>query len=69
MNRWACMHAKCGVVALGVGGAMGLRAIGWSVFSTASGPVTVCPAHHPQGHDEAQRQATIAQDVLRELVP
>jgi hypothetical protein len=44
MNRWQCDHPGCDRECVGVGGAIGLRAIGW--WFTYAGPV-YCPQHRP----------------------
>ena len=44
MNRWRCDVHGCESTAVGVGGAIGLRAIGWYF---RRGPVTLCPEHRP----------------------
>lgn len=44
MNRWDCGHPGCGQSVVGVGGAIGLRAIGWWFMP---GPVLFCPLHRP----------------------
>ncbi len=44
MNLWECEAPECANTAVGTGGAVGLRAIGW-YFSV--GPTILCPAHHP----------------------
>ncbi len=44
MNLWQCDAPRCDNTAVGEGGAIGLRAIGW-YFSV--GPSILCPAHHP----------------------
>lgn len=44
MNRWQCEHPGCDASAVGCGGAVGLRAIGW-YFEV--GPGIRCPAHRP----------------------
>ena len=46
MNKWECQHKGCRNSCVGVGGAIGLRAIGW-YFEL--GPVILCPAHRPDG--------------------
>jgi len=46
VNRWVCGHHGCESSAVGVGGAIGLRAIGWYF---RKGPITLCPAHRPDG--------------------
>lgn len=56
MNLWQC-DAGCDREAVGVGGAVGLRAIGWQVIFTSDGrgPLLRCPAHWDPA--QAQRQA------------
>lgn len=48
MNQWDCDHPGCTNSAIGVGGARGLRAIGWQ-FIKGHGftvhPRCYCPAH------------------------
>lgn len=44
MNRWDCDHQDCDRFVVGVGGAVGLRAIGW--YFEIGGPV-LCPPHRP----------------------
>lgn len=44
MNKWECNHKGCDSVAIGTGGAIGLRAIGWFF---EKGPVLYCPRHRP----------------------
>lgn len=44
MNKWECTHPDCDVTAVGAGGAIGLRAIGWWF---EPGPLLFCPAHRP----------------------
>ncbi len=44
MNLWECEASGCDSTAVGAGGAVGLRAIGWYF---AVGPTILCPAHHP----------------------
>ena len=44
MNIWNCDHPGCTAEARGVGGAIGLRAIGWYF---RRGPVLFCPRHRP----------------------
>lgn len=46
MNEWQCDHPGCHEKVHGVGSALGLRAIGW-YFQV--GPLTLCPAHRPDG--------------------
>lgn len=45
MNRWECQFANCSRTVVGVGGAVGLRAIGWWF---KPGPEIFCPAHYPR---------------------
>lgn len=61
MNRWECDRAECLVTADGIGGAIGLRAIGW-FFDI--GPMIYCPRHHPYGADVAQRVADVTQRII-----
>ncbi|MGH7639472.1 MAG: hypothetical protein ACREOA_05750 [Candidatus Dormibacteria bacterium] len=44
MNVWECQ--SCGTKVEGLGGAVGLRAIGWYF---EPGPVIYCPRHRPDG--------------------
>lgn len=44
MNRWDCELHGCDVSAVGTGGAIGLRAIGWYFVP---GGRLLCPAHRP----------------------
>lgn len=44
MNRWECDHPGCSSIAIGVGSAVGLRAIGWFF---ERGPTCFCPDHRP----------------------
>ncbi len=46
MNLWKCQHPECTHTAVGCGGAVGLRAIGWYF---RLGPVILCPQHRPDG--------------------
>lgn len=46
MNLWNCQHAGCDRTCCGVGGAVGLRAIGWYF---KRGPIIFCPEHRPDG--------------------
>ena len=45
MNVWECGEPGCKSVAHGVGGAVGLRAIGWTF---AMGGTPMCPSHGPE---------------------
>lgn len=42
--KWTCDHEGCKSVAVGSGGAIGLRAIGWHFVRGGS---VKCPAHRP----------------------
>lgn len=49
MNKWECDHrdennGRCTITAVGVGGSLGLRAIGWT-FSADGGGLLLCPVH------------------------
>ena len=44
MNRWDCDVRGCNSSAVGMGGAIGLRAIGW--YFVPGGPLR-CPSHRP----------------------
>ncbi len=46
MNAWKCERDGCDAVAVGIGGAVGLRAIGW-YFEPRHG--LFCPVHRPDG--------------------
>ncbi len=46
MNKWTCQHHGCIREVAGVGGGVGLRAIGWYF---AVGPTIYCPAHRRDG--------------------
>lgn len=52
MNEWQCDEGGCMSKAVGVGGAIGLRAIGW-YFKRGQhdkhGPVILCPLHRADG--------------------
>lgn len=48
MNKWECQQQGCDVIAIGTGGAWGLRAIGW--YFVSGGPI-FCPAHRPDPID------------------
>lgn len=57
MNLWQCDFrdedgARCPCIAEGVGGAVGLRAIGWYFVP---GPVTFCPLHRPDAVGPCRR--------------
>ena len=51
MNKWECEARGCTNTAVGVGGGVGLRAIGWYFHPGTSmrGPVLFCPWHRPDG--------------------
>lgn len=50
MNKWECNFPGCDVIAIGSGGAVGLRAIGWFFQLGSLRPlraaVILCPAHN-----------------------
>lgn len=51
MNKWECEYPECTATAVGVGGAVGLRAIGWYFKRgdgvSLKGPDIYCPFHRP----------------------
>jgi hypothetical protein len=49
MNLWECAHPDCKSTAVGAGGAIGLRAIGWYFRpgSSLADNFLFCPAHRP----------------------
>lgn len=50
MNRWDCDAHGCKSSAVGCGGAIGLRALGWYFapgVGMFDGPTILCPAHRP----------------------
>jgi len=48
MNKWECEFPGCKSTAVGCGGAVGLRAIGWYF---KPGPKIFCPNHRPDKED------------------
>lgn len=46
LNLWECEHPGCDVKAVGTGGAIGLRAIGWWFERHKR---ILCPVHRPDG--------------------
>ena len=52
MNLWECEAPGCESRAVGVGGAIGLRAIGWYF---EAGPKLLCPVHR---HDPSMKRNT-----------
>ncbi len=44
MNLWECDTRGCPSTAVGIGGALGLRAIGWAVTVGGKDPRLQCPA-------------------------
>lgn len=46
MNKWECEYPGCKSTAVGTGGAVGLRAIGWWFVRGMSNNI-FCPAHRP----------------------
>jgi hypothetical protein len=65
LNRWECEVEGCDSIADGLGGALGLMAIGW-YFKV--GPVIRCPRHNPYGYDASVRAAILFQDGLKSMV-
>lgn len=67
MNVWECEHPSCIRSCVGVGGAIGLRSIGWFFekgdlsFGIVKEPKILCPLHHPEGIEKAREQARISQ--------
>lgn len=49
MNKWECDAPGCRNSAVGCGGAIGLRAIGWYFVPGNHAPRLFCPAHRPDG--------------------
>ncbi len=55
MNAWTCNAHGCRSIAIGVGGAVGLRAIGWYFVPGGTAdcdqhlrlPIILCPGHRP----------------------
>lgn len=47
MNFWKCDHPECDATAVGVGGAIGLHAVGWQfrMGDPEWGSVLLCPFH------------------------
>ena len=75
MNLWACDHPGCTSKAVGVGPALGLRAVGWYVSppgTLALAPVLLCPAHHPSestaDHDYESCPVRIEASRLQDLI-
>lgn len=76
MNRWQCDKPGCRVEAVGVGGSIGLRAIGWYYHQEAEGIecVQFCPAHRPdpipcqqEGSEKEFCQPCAGEQEAREL--
>jgi hypothetical protein len=67
VNAWSCDRRPCGMKAVGVAGAAGLRAVGW-YFSPGIPPVILCPLHHPKGRAAAKNQADDLQGELEEVM-
>lgn len=47
INKWECEKDGCVITACGLGGAIGLRAIGWWVQFGNGAPNLYCPGHRP----------------------
>jgi hypothetical protein len=82
MNVFKCNHTPCTSVAFGIGNAIGLKSIGWSVTQTVTvnglqkSTITEirCPVHHAFGYDSALRDAgniqhKITHDECAEYIP
>lgn len=87
MNYWECSAKtstgeQCNTVAEGVGGALGLTAIGWSVSVSEVGApeILLCPAHFPETEKceddanelpchlcAAERVANSIQEILKDI--
>lgn len=68
MNRWECEHPGCNSRADGVGGAVGLRAVGWFV-EVGRNFRLLCPWHWPEDMKKLQPydvQAHTLQRLMRE---
>lgn len=57
MNIWQCDRPGCDRVCYGVGGAAGLRAVGW-YFTPGMRDNCYCPAHRPDGIPCTENEAT-----------
>lgn len=66
MNLWECDHPDCNASAVGEGGAVGLRAIGWYF---KPGPILYCPRHRPDAIPcvEPCRRARATRQAVPEL--
>jgi hypothetical protein len=60
LNIWECQHPGCQNSAVGVGSAVGLRAIGWWF---ELGPKIKCPFHNPIGEERARLDALQIQEL------
>lgn len=64
MNKWECAATHCDRHVVGLGGAVGLRAIGWYFERGTSEPLTgatvYCPAHHPYASLECRHEKRCA---------
>lgn len=49
LNKWECEELGCDATAVGTGGAIGLRAVGWHFIP---GAPLKCPAHRPDGSEK-----------------
>jgi len=71
MNVWQCDHEGCESTCVGIGGAVGLVAIGWYFKKgnmrrgVGEHPITLCPIHHPEGYEIADRTQEYIQELLR----
>ena len=68
MNIWECEYRGCKHKCIGIGTAVGLRAIGWYVTKGFLGPVIYCPQHWDEGPEEAEKQAKeLQEDILNKM--
>lgn len=69
MNYWECDQSGCQSKSHGIGGAIGLRAIGW-YFKKGEGitrpPIIFCPQHSPLRATQYKEVEKI-QNYLREV--
>ncbi len=69
MNKWECEHPGCKRSCIGIGGAVGLIAIGW-YFKPGKGIALsaqiYCPEHRPDiDYDGAYKEVKILQQLIR----
>ena len=72
MNLWECERPGCKSTAVGCGGAIGLRAIGWQFIAGETkmmmtlGPTILCPLHRTDGADP-DAMAEVTQAAVRSV--